>query len=163
MSLYGYVKKNKPALWTKIYPQQHSALHPPCPPKKKANLSSKKFSQRSNSIQSRKPLKRIASATPQMAARRRRYNLRVKDWLQQIENKWCKAWEAFGESKLATQCHHKNGRKMTREGDLLLAEQFWIPVSASGHDWIHKNIEQARKLGLICEAGRYNSWPKDLK
>ena len=51
------------------------------------------------------------------------------------------------------QVHHKFGRL----GKLLMWVGGWIAVSAVGHDWIHRNIAEARKRGLICPIGLWNS------
>jgi len=62
-----------------------------------------------------------------------------------------------GHFRKATQVHHSRGRL----GDLLLDERFWVAVSAKGHEWIHENISHARKVGLICEPGQWNTKPKE--
>lgn len=52
-----------------------------------------------------------------------------------------------------SQIHHSRGRLKT----LLMDERYWVAVSAGGHDWIHRNIAEARKRGLICPIGFWNS------
>lgn len=65
----------------------------------------------------------------------------------------CFACLRIGKRQLtATQVHHQRGRL----GSLLMDERFWIPVCAGCHDFIHNNISVARRLGLICEAGKWN-------
>lgn len=98
------------------------------------------------------------------------YRSEVRKWLTLPENKWCRVWlvsEAFrvelasaGQHRVkplpATQCHHIRGRR----GPLLLARQWWCPVSSEGHQWIDRNPDAARKLGLLCRVGEYNTVPR---
>ena len=51
----------------------------------------------------------------------------------------------------ATDIHHTRGRI----GSLLCDERYWAAVSRDGHQWIHKNIAEARKRGLIADAGQW--------
>lgn len=84
----------------------------------------------------------------------RLYNARVKEWLRQPENRWCRVYLLLlGRRVPATQCHHYQGRR----GMLLLYEPYWIPVSWEGHRWIDDHRQQARELGLLCPLGSYNS------
>ena len=101
------------------------------------------------------------------------YRAEVRKWLALPENQWCRVWlksEAFrvelaaaGQHRVkpmpATQCHHIRGRR----GPLLLARQWWCPVSSEGHQWIDRNPDAARKLGLLCEIGKYNTVPFDVR
>ncbi|MDE2020476.1 MAG: hypothetical protein KGJ13_09095 [Patescibacteria group bacterium] len=118
----------------------------------------------------------IAHQTPDQRRRNRLYLRALRPWLAQPENRLCQVWKrsaafrfecrenypryCWPDLQLATQCHHKRGRRKTREGDLLLAQEWWTPVSAAGHDWIDRNRDEARRLGLLCEAGEYDTWPK---
>lgn len=45
----------------------------------------------------------------------------------------------------ATQCHHRAGR----DGEFLLMEKFWLPVSDEGHRWIEDNREEAKARGWL--------------
>jgi hypothetical protein len=53
---------------------------------------------------------------------------------------------------LATDIHHSRGRI----GKLLTDERFFIGVCREAHSWIGRNVESARKLGLICARGHWN-------
>lgn len=88
------------------------------------------------------------------AARQRAYRKRAVEW---IEDHWvCRAWfNGVRCDVRATQVHHKHGRL----GALLMDESLWVPVCAKGHDWIHRNIEEARKLGLYAPKGQWNRKP----
>jgi len=101
---------------------------------------------------------RIKSRTSKRAAETRRYNARVKEWLLEPNNMRCRVSQHLNmPRRRATQCHHTRGRI----GRLLLLENFWCPVSQWGHDWIHRNPNEARRMGFLCEAGQFNTIPKD--
>ena len=116
--------------------------------------------------------KRIPARRPETAKQDRKYNLRVRDWLNESGNRFCKCCRARSNwhgvisldaaLTLATQCHHKHGRGNHRE--LLMVESLWIPVCAKCHDWIHnREPERARQLGLLAPRGQYNQLPPELK
>ena len=98
--------------------------------------------------------RRIAAATPQMAARRRKYLKQRDAWLALPENKICRCCKDVP----ASECHHSRGRR----GDLLLAERFWIAVCSDCHQWIHNHMAEAKRRGLVCEAGQWDTMPKEL-
>lgn len=60
-------------------------------------------------------------------------------------------------AKASTDVHHTRGRA----GTLLIDKRFWKAVSREGHNWINANPLDARKRGLICERGLWNSPPRD--
>jgi hypothetical protein len=116
----------------------------------------------------RQPIKR---RTPERAKDERLYNKRVKEWLLDPKNRWCLVsiamldapkdarllgWR-FKKPIRATQCHHSRGRI----GKLLLMEEFWKPVSWHGHELINHYPELARRLGLLCEKGQWNTVPRN--
>ena len=55
----------------------------------------------------------------------------------------------------ATEIHHTRGRV----GKLLFAEQFWLPVCAPCHRWIHDHPNIARVARLLCEKGEWGKQP----
>ena len=74
------------------------------------------------------------------------------------EHRFCAVFSEY----FSTQVHHSRGRL----GALLLDKRFWIPTSAWGHDWIHRNIESARQRKwkgrpLMCEKGGWNRFPNE--
>src|SRR5687767_1034323 len=77
----------------------------------------------------------------------RAYRRRVKEWLV---DKWC---AVYGYPIPATECHHSRGRA----GSLKMDERFWVPVSQMGHGEIHNNPEWARRCGLLCSLGEWNT------
>lgn len=95
--------------------------------------------------------KHIRRRTKERAKDERIYNQRVKVWLKWPGNSHCHACVARDcmDLKKSTQCHHIRGRV----GDLLLDERGWIPVCAECHDWIDRNRNKARELGLLCQKG----------
>ena len=117
------------ALWTQL----PGARLMPSPKgrqrEKNGAAGSRTFTRSKSFVQSRKPVRKIR---PETASRKRRYNTRVKVWLTQPENRFCKVFP----NHTATQCHHRRGRILTKKGDLLFLESEWLPVSAAGHGWI---------------------------
>lgn len=67
------------------------------------------------------------------------------------ENALC----AVFEGKRATDIHHMRGRA----GELLLCEEFWLPVSREGHMKIHENPDWARSKGYLCDKGLWGKQP----
>ncbi len=55
------------------------------------------------------------------------------------------ARELFNRDLPATQIHHREGRIGAR----YLDESTWLPVSAYGHEWIHRHPAQSREKGWI--------------
>lgn len=124
--------------------------------------------------ESKKVRRNIKRVTKQTASRRVKYNRRVKVWLTEPGNDQCTVFLASPAFRLylqnlngalttprATQVHHVRGRRLTKQGDLLLEEKFWRPVSMTGHQWIDANRAKARELGLLAPFGEYNCWPKN--
>lgn len=97
------------------------------------------------SIVVRKPIRRV---TKSLAARKRKYNLRVKVWLA---GKKCQCCQNPSEHT-----HHSRGRI----GRLLLDERFWIPLCSFHHAQVHASPAWAREQGLLCDAFKFNSVPK---
>ncbi len=92
--------------------------------------------------------------TPERIRQERIYRARVREWVQLPENRCCRVYLLLlGRKVPATHCYHYQGRR----GMLLLYEPYWIPVSWEGHHWINDHREEARRLGLLCPLGRYNS------
>jgi hypothetical protein len=53
----------------------------------------------------------------------------------------------------ADDIHHVAGKL----GGLLTYEPLWKLLCRGCHEWVHNNIEKARKLGFICEKGNWNN------
>lgn len=85
-----------------------------------------------------KPLTRtpIKKRSDKRAVEERAYNKRVKEW---IVGKQCAVYPHLK----ATQCHHRAGRS----NELLMIEEYWLPVSDEGHRYIHNNPAWSREQG----------------
>lgn len=55
--------------------------------------------------------------------------------------------------KKATDLHHCRGRI----GTLLTDERFWKVLCRTCHNWVGDNPTEARRLGLLCEPGEWNT------
>lgn len=53
----------------------------------------------------------------------------------------------------ATDLHHSRGRL----GKLLLDTRFWVALCRTCHRWCHDNPAAARKVGLMCKKGLWNT------
>lgn len=120
----------------------------------------------------RKPKRKfIRHATPQTMSRRAKYNRRVKVWLTEPGNDLCMAYLKSPRFRLemqnnfgimttpkSTQNHHIRGRRLTKQGDLLLYEKWWCPVSDAGQVWVHSHPTEAIELGLLAPKGEFNTW-----
>lgn len=91
--------------------------------------------------------KHLHRRTPIRARDEARYRARVKEWLSQYH--FCE-WE--GCTAKPTECHHSHGRR----GRLLLWEDGWFALCQHHHDHVHRNPEEARRRGLLCDAGKFN-------
>jgi hypothetical protein len=138
-------RKTKPALWTQFAPMSL----------KRSGIRFK-ASEDNSGTKPRLRLKNrpIRSRTAKRAYQEVIYRRRVKVWLV---GQICQVrFLVMGQHVPATQNHHSHGRR----GRLLLYEPWWCPVSDFGQVWIHDNPIEARKLGLICEIGKWNLPPK---
>lgn len=102
-----------------------------------------------------KPRKRIRRASTKRAKELRQYAVRAKEWKE--IHPFCRACHLIhlGPIRKTKDVHHSRGKI----GRLLLMEQFWVPVCRTCHNWIDQNPNAARKLGLLCEKGLFNSVP----
>jgi len=127
--------------------------------------------------QQAKPKKEVKAVKPIKKASDKRkretylYTQKKNIFLALPENKYCPVARAVFEGKinpkefedselaiqqegyfLATECHHKAGRK----GKLLVYVPYFLAVSRKGHVWIHSHPEQAYKLGFSIKASTVN-------
>ena len=61
--------------------------------------------------------------------------------------------------KLATDVHHSRGRLNA----LLCHVPFFVPVCRGCHRWIEENMDEARKLGLLCRKGDWGKQPNESR
>lgn len=168
-------KKYKPALWKSLpryqsqstdsadfaKPQTNSALSSTTTPTTIPTTESKSGLPANGW---RKPLpgsfaggsrkKRLRPRSKRYESKMKVYRVEVAAWLALPANQFCLVAKLLGWGRIrADQNHHRRGRN----GSLLMDKRFWTPVSFRGHDWIGNNIAAARKLGLICEKGLWNT------
>ena len=125
------------ALWQTAFPDQVDARRP------RAALTAKP----------RKPIRRRSA---KMRGLMDIYRERKAAYLK--KHPWCAVVPHDGRQRnRATEIHHTRGRA----GTLLLDERYWLPVSASGHDFIHANPKLARELGYLCQPGEWNKTDND--
>lgn len=91
-----------------------------------------------NELKLKKKPARIAKVSDKMAEALKVYKYASKEF---VLGKRC----AVFPEKWATEVHHKKGRA-TKE--LLLDEEFWLPVSREGHVKIELNPEWAKEQGF---------------
>ena len=125
------VKRAK-AIWTKAFPTQAKALRP-----ENTAAGGVKARSQSESV-------RMAVYLPIAA-------------LFKHANPWCQCCVAirgvnFNDARLTTQIHHRRGRA----GLLLYDTRYFLACCQTCHNWIGENIEESRKLGLICDKGDWN-------
>lgn len=143
----SYKPKWKKALWTQL---PNSVALAPQRPQNRSGTSTP----------SKSCVRRQTRASGLLRAKKAAYNARVKVWLKEIGNSICHACLARYVNKRtpSTQCHHIYGRL----GSLLMREEFWLPVCAGCHDWIHnREPALARELGLLAPKGQWNNPPQD--
>lgn len=122
--------KRRAALWVSAFPEQRARMTA-------SNIAS--------------AVKRpgLRSRTPARAKVETIYRREAKAWLALPENHKC----AVMKYCLATQVHHIRGRR----GSLLRDQSYWLAVSPAGHFWIHNHPVEARRLGMLCEEGKWNA------
>jgi len=147
MSLYGYKKKSKPAPWLAAFPSQ--AIKTMSRPEKIAKL--RKFI---------KPVSDRKRKT--MTEYRERARAFVKAARDRGET--CPVVAAVEELREGMMYGHRISAKLNevhhmrgRAGSLLLDERFWMAISKQGHRWVHEHMDEARKLGWLCEIGKWNT------
>lgn len=104
------------------------------------------------------PRRRIRPVSAAMAKVLRIEAKLKREFLARPENQWCPVAQLILKRQIrTTDHHHTRGKKFPA---LRLAVQYWLAVSRYGHDWIHSNIEFARRLGWLCPKGEFNTLPK---
>lgn len=100
---------------------------------------------------SAKPVHRIASRSARMEERLAIYWARAKAFL--AVHPLCEFPDCRCKSR---DVHHVRGRV----GSLLLDERFWKAMCRQHHDWINRNPDAARELGLLAQPGEWNTTPR---
>lgn len=157
MSLRGYKKKYKPALWKTIPSPQEPVEYG-----KATGLPI--LIPRGWNIQR----KRIAPVSKRRQKTTHAYRKAAKAFVEEAVDRGerCPVVAAVKElregrkyghpiSDRLNEVHHMRGRA----GALLMAKQFWLAVSKQGHRWIHENMAKARELGFLCALGDWGRQP----
>lgn len=138
MSLRGYTKKSKPALWATIHPPRQREQRT-----KRVRAVSKRRQKvtaeyRRDARAFVKECNRLGMTCPVVDTI---YELRTgKRYGHPISNK-------------ITEVHHQFGRL----GGLLMWKPGWIGISKEGHRWVHAHPKEAREHGWIAPNGMWNN------
>jgi hypothetical protein len=137
VSLKGYVKKGKPALWVTM---------------RKGKVVAE--------VRPSKPLRRsrVRPRSKRMAKLMAYYKSLKAQFL--LDHPLCAVHRRdVGNVHHADQIHHSRGRV----GTLLLDIRFYKGVCAAGHDLIGEHPDLARGAGLLCVKGDWNKAPDDAE
>jgi hypothetical protein len=96
---------------------------------------------------------KIKSLSTKRASETRTYSRLKRAWMSRSENQIC---HVAGCGKKATDLHHSRGRI----GRLLNAEEFWMALCRTHHNFVHSNPSQAREMGLLPPIGQWNTFPR---
>lgn len=145
MSLWNYKPKTKPALWQTAFPSQVKAQLKPISPKKVWRGIAMAPPARQKRIRHRSDAGRKADAI---------YAKAKREWWKQAKDGICPVMKLiFGKTvPVSKYPHHIRGRS----GPLLYNPKFFLAVSPEGHEWIHKNICEAREKGWLANRGEWN-------
>lgn len=136
------------ALWQSAFPQQARKLARQSRARRQAKAT------KANTFRQPKQRKRINPISAQMRQALKDYAKEKRLWKSEPQNQLC-----IVTGKPATDIHHTRGRR----GDLLCLSILWLPVIRSVHDWIADNPDLARKAGLLCPAGKWNTTPTEAE
>jgi hypothetical protein len=147
MSLRGYKKKSKPALWLTAFPSQ--AVKTMTKAEKVARI--RKF---------------IRPVSKKRQATSKEYRDKAQEFIKAAigRGETCPVVARIPElrdgmmyghpiSARLNEVHHKRGRR----GELLLDDRHWMAVSKQGHRWMHEHPNEARGHGWMCELGEWNN------
>lgn len=174
MSLYGYKKKGKPALWTTV-PDAAAKLAKESAAKQAKKEIAKLWRKKKvyqggyaagslvNQLPKFKPRIRRVSKKRQVTGKVYREKAQAFIAAAIARGETCPVVAKIPELRNGVkyghpvcnrlnEIHHTRGRA----GSLLLDERFWLPLSKQGHRWVHENMNEARKHGWLCELGKWN-------
>lgn len=144
----SYKRKYGAALWKQILNSKESSNGL----EKKSNPSLP--SRRLIGAPQSPPLKKLPRIFSKRDFEKRIYSQRRKWFL--IEKPFCKRCQSLGISRRSESIHHTHGRRSR----LLLYGTWWVALCNRCHEWVHKNINEARIGGWICPVGQWNVQPK---
>ena len=133
MSLWGYVKKGKPAAWTQAFPSQVKRA-----PQRQARV--------------RQP-RQVPQKSQAQRARDLLYERAVLAWRPTVEGQACPVAAAglVPPGPIMKRPHHIRGRN----GVLYWDTRFFLACSYFGHVWIHQNVAEAAERGWIGGQGEW--------
>jgi hypothetical protein len=179
MSLRGYVKKGKPAVWQSVsgaQPTRGPATFRKSDEAKRADANARRkaahddrqrgaLGSRRFAFKARKDFKRVAPVSKRRQAVTAEYRREARAFVRAAvaRGETCRVVAAIPElrdgmkygwpvKRDLNEVHHTRGRA----GSLLMDQRFWIPLSKAGHRWVHENMAEARAREWICEAGLWN-------
>lgn len=176
MSLRGYIKKGRPALWKQIESERGEvtyALNVRAEVRRQEREAKREdehrrrriaAAQRQRERQQAAPRKRIEATSRKRRTELVAYGKARREFLAERQN--CEACPKMtgmhpcvdSRPHPATDVHHKRGR----QGKLLLDRRHWIPCCQHAHDWIHRNPALARALDLLAQPGEWNRYDDPL-
>jgi hypothetical protein len=161
VSLRGYKRKSKPALWLQI--------HRPGSGNAKPRVRGKQVIRFTAPLKKMQRIRRVAVAKVKA---NREYRARAKEVVANARKNGmrCPVVAAVPElrdgfkyghpvSDKINEVHHRYGRA----GRLLLWELGWLLVSKQGHRWVHQNPDRARELGFLCPVGCWNDFKRAME
>lgn len=183
MSLRGYVKRTKPALWRSVAGGMKPRVAAPKPPKAKPDgkamilrrdakrqadyakwrLSDAKGRAKDakpgtqNIVAANRPRQTVNPVSTIRAVQLREYRRTVKAWKALPENRMCRF--PGGCDRPTSDNHHLRGKI----GALLNDQRFWCPLCRAHHDWVRDHPIAARALGLLPPVGQWNTSPEQYQ
>lgn len=132
-SIRRSIKPKRKAAWTVAFPEQvdDRVAEATKAEQRQYRVEAKEFVRRLVAVGARCP---VVAAVPELR-NGHRYGHPISDKLNEV--------------------HHTHGRR----GRLLNYQPWWMAVSKQGHRWIHQHPIEARALGFLCEAGKWNCPP----
>lgn len=152
MSLRGYKKKYKSALWLSFA--------------KKAPQTRPDNKNASKRILRAKKSTWIRARTPERAKEERLYRPEAREFVQDLNKKGdlCPVVLAIPELRDGFKYGHRISAKIRhvhhiygRKGNLLRWKRGWMGASIEGHRWIHSHIAEARKRGWYAPLGEWDN------
>lgn len=154
MSLKGYIKKSKPALWLDL-PSERLARQWQAEARSKARTP--------RLVKARKPIRRRAKGH---ASEDKAYREAARAFVRsEIDaGKVCPVVLKIDSLRNGRKYGHPisaqlkaNHHIFGRQGRLLMWRPGWMAISTQGHRFVHSNIEQARQHGWYAPKGLWNN------
>lgn len=150
MSLYGYKKKHRPALWTQTPEEKRrrelDVLARGLRKVKPTRTPRAKHTAQESRLYAAEARAFVAAAVA------RGETCPVVAAVPELREGKKYGWPI---SARLNEVHHTRGRR----GPLLRDRRFWLAVSKQGHRWVHANPARARELGFLCPLGQWEVAP----